>query len=149
MDKVTIKNISSARVIISLPDSRFMRRDLMPGRSVSIERDEYDELLNDPGFSGLLNDHYLTISGLTEDEIAATGADNNALDITAIAKMLDDLDITAFANFIPHAAQAEKDTIVKLAVEKRIMHPAFVKLIQKYCDVDIMNAINVQHQLQD
>ena len=148
MDKVTLKNISSARVIISLPDSRFLRRDLMPGRSVAVEREEYDELMNDPGFDGLLKDHYIRVSGLEEEDIVATSAENTALDVSEISKMLDSLDVTAFAKFIPHAAQAEKDTVVKLAVEKNIVHPAFVKLIQQYCDVDIMNAINVQHQLQ-
>ena len=61
--------------------------------------------------------------------------------------MLDALDVSTFAKMIPTAAKAEKDTIVELAIKKGITHPAFVKLIQQYCDVDIIEAINKKHQI--
>jgi len=63
--------------------------------------------------------------------------------------MLDKSDITAFAKFIPTATEAEKDSVVQLAVDKGITHSGFVALIKKYCDVDIINAINVKHQSEE
>ena len=44
------------------------------------------------------------LAGLEEEDIIATSAENNALDVSEISKMLDSLDVTAFAKFIPHAA---------------------------------------------
>lgn len=63
--------------------------------------------------------------------------------------MLETLNITAFARFIPTATTAEKETVVKLAVEKGITNNAFVTLIQKYCNIDIINAINMKHQAEE
>ena len=63
--------------------------------------------------------------------------------------MLDDLDITHFAKFIATATTAEKETVIKLAVDKGITHNGFVTLIKKYCDVDIINAINMKHQAEE
>ena len=63
--------------------------------------------------------------------------------------MFDTSDITAFAKFIPTAAQGEKDTVVKLAIEKGITNSAFTALIKKYCGVDVINAISIKHQSEE
>jgi hypothetical protein len=63
--------------------------------------------------------------------------------------MFDKNDITGFAKFIPNATESEKDSVVKIAVDKGITSPAFVALIKKYCDVDIINAINMKHQAEE
>ena len=60
--------------------------------------------------------------------------------------MLVNNDVTAFAKFIPNAAPAEKDTIVSLAVDKKITHSGFVGLIKKYCGRDVIELINMRHQ---
>lgn len=146
MDKITIKNISSATVVISAPELKF-RRELIPGRSINISKEDYDELIFDPGINGLINDHYISITG-AEDNVPE-GVSENVFEKSDLEKILDTQDVTAFAKMIPTAKQAEKDTIVQLAVEKGITHPAFVKLIKQYCDVDVINAINRKHQLED
>lgn len=146
MDKITIKNISTATVVVSVPDLK-IRRELIPGRSFNVSREDYEEMTFDPGFNGLINDHYLSVIGLDEETFVE---DNTPVyDFSAIANMLDKLDVTAFAKFIPTAAQAERDTVVKFAVEKGITHPAFVKLIKQYCDVDVIAAINRKHQVEE
>ena len=147
MDKVTIKNISSAIIIISVPDIKF-RRELTPGRVVHVDRETYDELTFDTGFNSLVEDHYIYVSGVDAEEVAAE-APADVFDYSEIDNILTKQDVTAFAKMIPTAKQAEKDTIVKLAVEKGITHPAFVKLIQQYCHVDVISAINRKHQVEE
>ena len=63
--------------------------------------------------------------------------------------MLDELDIPAFAKFIPTAKTAEREAVVRLAVDKGITNQTFVTLINKYCDVDIINAISIKHQAEE
>ena len=147
MDKVTFTNISSATIVMSVPELKF-RRELIPGRSVNVSRDDYDELMFDTGINGLINDHYISVSGLEENEEAEVQA-NPIYTRNDLAGIIDRLDITTFAKMIPTAAQAEKDTIVQLAIDRGITHPAFVKLIKQYCDVDVIDAINKKHQLEE
>lgn len=149
MSKITVKNISSGNVVLIAPNLRF-RRELLPGRKIPLTNEEYEELSFDSGFAALLNGHYVKIEGVEEDAqaIEINGADH-IYDTTMIAKMLDDGDVTSFAKFIPTAAQAEKDTAVKLAIEKGITNNGFTALIKKYCGVDVIEAINFKHQAED
>lgn len=147
MNKITIKNISTATVQLSLPDIRFTR-ELLPGRAIPVTQEVYDELTYDAGFMNLLNAHYLMVTGIdAEDQVQVDGAKVYTKD--DISKMLDTQDVTGFAKFIPTATVAEKEAVVTLAVDKGITTPAFVTLIKKYCDVDIINAINVKHQSEE
>jgi hypothetical protein len=63
--------------------------------------------------------------------------------------MLTSGNVTAFAKFIPKATAAEKESAVTLAVEHKITNAGIVALIKKYCDVDIINAINVKHEAEE
>lgn len=146
MDKVTIKNISYATVSIYVPEIKF-NRTLAPNRAILVDKDTYEELTFDSGFNTLVRNHYISITGIEDDEAVETV--KNVYDVQAIGKMFDNLDITAFANFIPKAAPAEKDTVVQLAVEKGITHPGFVELIKKYCDRDVISLINMKHQAEE
>jgi len=58
-------------------------------------------------------------------------------------------DVTKFAKFIPKATAAEKESAVTLAVEHKITNTGIVALIKKYCDVDVIEAINVKHQSEE
>lgn len=143
---ITIKNISSATVVIALPDLHF-RRELVPGREVPIKQEEYEAMVFDPGVATMIHDHFIVVNGV-EDQTLEKEA-SNVFDTNAIRTMLEKQDITAFAKFIPTAAPAEKDTVAKLAVELGITNSGFAALIKKYCDVDIINAISVKHQLEE
>ena len=144
MSKITLKNISSGLVVVVVPDIGF-RRELVPGRSVPITEDEYDALVFDPGVDALIQGHTIKIEGVEEEQQAIET--ENVYEAPEIKKMLDDRNIVAFTKFIPNATDAEKDSVVKYAVENKVTDNAFVALIKKYCDVDIINAINIQHQL--
>ena len=143
MDKITIKNISNATVSLYVPEIK-LNRDLIPGRAISVSKEEYDDLTFDPGFNSLVKTHYLSIEGIEEnDEVEVI---KDVFTKEDINKMLDSQDITAFAKFIPTAAPAEKETVVDLAVEKGITNSGFVALIKKYCGRDVIELINMRHQ---
>ena len=143
MSKVNIKNISSAKISLYMPEVH-VQRELLPGQGFNVEREVYDDLILDQGVEALINGHYITVSGLEEDEIPAET--KNAVSAAEIAKMFDDLDVSTFAKFIPNAAPAEKEAVVDLAVSKRITHPGFTTLIKKYCGRDVIELINMKHQ---
>ena len=147
MEKVTITNISNATVSLFVPEIR-LNRELVPGRSIVIEKDTYDDLVFDAGFNSLVNGHYLKVDGLEEDEKVEVEL-LPTYSKADISKMLDELNITAFAKFIPTAAPAEKETVVDLAVEKGITHSAIVQLIKKYCGRDVIELINMRHQEEE
>ena len=141
-DKITIKNISSATVVISLFPI-IQPRTLAPGRSMNLSREDYEELAVDVGFENMLNDHYVQVIGLEEP------VQENVFDTKSLENIVVKQDVTAFAKMIPTATQAEKETIVQLAIDNGVTNPAFVSLIKKYCDVDIISAINMKHLAEE
>lgn len=146
MSKITLTNVGTATVSLFFPNIKWSR-ELTPGRAVPVSQEDYEEMTFDPGFMALVNGHFIKVDGLAEDEqVEEVGTVVSATDI---ATMFDKNDITGFAKFIPNATESEKDSVVKIAVDKGITSPAFVALIKKYCDVDIINAINMKHQAEE
>ena len=146
MSKITMKNISSGTVIVAVPDISF-RRELLPNRIVPVTQDEYNSLVFDPGVDALIQGHYIKFDGVEEDEAPVTASP--IYEASNIKKMLEDEDIAAFTRFLPKATEAEKESVIKLATELKVTNNAFIALIKKYCGVDIMSAINIQHQLSE
>lgn len=144
---ITVKNISSALVVLTVPELRF-RRELRPGREVPLSQEEYDTMMFDPGINNMVQDHFIIFNGVESDKSMNLETEP-VLDVAAIKKMLEKQDITSFAKFIPTAAPAEKDTVIRLAVDMGITNSGFVALIKKYCDVDIISAINTKHQVEE
>ena len=144
MNKVSIKNVSSAKVSLYMPEIH-IQRELLPGQVFNLDREVYDDLILDQGVEALFAGHYLTVlSGLEPDEVPVNN--DNVVSATDIGKMLDDLDVAAFAKFIPNAAPAEREAVVDLAVAKKVTHPGFTQLIKKYCGRDVIELINMRHQ---
>lgn len=146
MSKITIKNISTGTVIITVPDIGF-RRELLPNMSRPITQEEYEGLIFDPGVDALIQGHYIVFNGVEDGEAPITTSP--IYEATNIKKMLEDGDIVAFTRFIQNATDAEKESVVKLAADLKITNNAFVALIKKYCGVDIISVINIQHQLNE
>lgn len=148
MDKrISIKNVSSATIDLILPFINF-RRKLDSGRTIYVSENELYELNNDAGFAAMVREHYITIDGLDENEMPEI-VNGTVYSAQEIGAMLDKLDITAFAKFIPNAAPAEKETVVKLAIDKGITNQAITALIKKYCDIDVIHAIDMKHQAEE
>jgi hypothetical protein len=147
MEKITIKNICNAIVSIYVPEANFSR-DIPSGREIPIPKETYEALTFDQGFMNLVNMHYIQILGVPAEE-AILPPEEVVTSKDEINEMLDKLDIVAFAKFIPNAAPAEKDTIVSLAVDKKITHSGFVGLIKKYCGRDVIDLIHMKHQEEE
>lgn len=145
MEKIMLKNISTATVYVV--SDRF-RRELVPGRAVPISRAVYDDLMFDPGFINLVEGHYVKITGVEEDKAVIENEDN-VFDFEMIAKMFDEKDYVGFAKFIPTATAAEKDSVIEIAVKKGITDNGFTALIKKYCNVDVIAAINHKHLAEE
>lgn len=143
---ITLRNASTSIVSLFVPSIK-MNRELTPGRKIPVTQEEYEELTFDPGFMALVRGHYVVIEGLkAEQAVEEVGP---VYDQNAIEQMLIKNDITAFAKFIPTASVAEKESAVNLAIEHKITNNAIVALIKKYCEVDIINAINVAHEAEE
>lgn len=146
MSRITVKNVSTSMVSLFAPAIK-LNRELTPGREIPLTQEEYEELTFDPGFMALVNGHYIVVKGVAEEEQVSVVS--NVYDKDMIEKMLITNNITAFAKFIPNATIAEKESAVTLAVEHKITNAGIVALIKKYCDVDIINAINAKHDAEE
>lgn len=144
---INVKNTSSATIVLTIPDLRF-RRELVPGRSIPLTQEEYDTMMFDPGIAVMIQDHSIVFSGVEDDKQVAVDS-SKVYEPATIKKILEELDITKFAKFIPTATASEKETVVKLAVDMGITNSGFTALIKKYCDVDVINAINMKHQAEE
>lgn len=143
---ITIKNISTSLVSLYFPAIRF-NRELMPGREIPVTDEEYEEMTFDTGFMSLVSGHYIKVNGLEEEQQVEVV--ENVFEASEIEKMLVKGDVTAFAKFIPHATDAEKESAVTLAVEHKITNAGIVALIKKYCDVDVIQAIAAKHDAEE
>lgn len=143
---ITIRNASTSTISLFVPAIK-MNRELTPGRRIPVSKEEYEELTFDPGFMALVRGHYIAVEGVEEEN--AVENVGTVIDQNAIEQMLIKNDVTAFAKFIPTATAAEKDSVVTLAVEHKITHAGIVALIKKYCDVDVINAINAKHDAEE
>ena len=144
---VSIKNTSNSNVVISVPDLDF-RRELVPSRTVSIEKEKFEELSFDPGLQSLIRGGFLTVSGLDEEESsmveAPLGETTTREDVKKIYKAKD---YAKFVKLVKNASPAAKEIITQVAVEEKLTDTGFVQLIKQYCDnFDVIGAINFQHQ---
>ena len=145
-NKITVKNVSSGKIVLLADGGRF-RRELMPGRICPITRTDYENLMYEPGVNVLVNNHAIQFFGVSDEEaVNDTSAQTTVYSADQIKKMLVDKDIATFINFIPTARAAEKDAVVEYATELNITDPAFVGAINKYCNIDLIQAISIRHQ---
>ena len=142
---IRLKNVSTSRISLYAPSVK-LNRTLDPGRIIPVSQEEYEELTFDPGFMALVKGHYIKIEGVEEERQVEIV--NNVVEASAIEKMLLENNITAFAKFIPNATIAEKESAVNLAVAHKITNAGIVALIKKYCDVDVIKAINMKHEAE-
>ena len=140
---IQIKNISSSTMTIICPDFKF-RRKLPIGREIPVAKEIYDELCYDTGFQSMVKFGMLKVNGAEIEDAEVIETDYTVLSADEIREIFEKKDITKFAKMIPNAAPATKESIVKLAVEMRMIDAGFVALINKYCNVNIMDAITAQ-----
>lgn len=148
MAKITLKNISSATVVIGSTNGEIRSRSLAPGRIITLTPSEYEDLMYEPGVQNMIRGGYIRIDGVQEER-AVIETPTNVKDKDEIIKMIDDRDVTAFAKYIKIAPSAAKETIVQYVVDNNITDNAFTALIKTYCGVDVIQAISVKHQAEE
>ena len=143
---VKIKNISSALVTIALRDIK-LHREIRAGMTMPFKDEEYEYLTFDPGFNALIEGHYIKVIGApTIDGEATVEEQKNVFEASEIKDMLEKRDVTKFAKFIKTASQAERDTVLKYAVELGITDSGFAALIKSNMGIDIVEAISNYRQ---
>lgn len=145
---IKIKNISSYTLYVIAPDFKFHRK-LMPNREVGVSQEIYDELTFDNGFEKLVRNGSLKVTGVDETVSEVINVPFETLSPAEIKKIYEDKDYAKFTKVIQKASPATKESMVSVAVEMRISDNAFVSLIKKYCDVNIIEAISVQVQAEE
>ena len=148
MAKITLKNISSATVVIGSTNGEIRSRSLAPGRIITLTPSEYEDLMYEPGVQNMIRGGYIRIDGVQEER-AVIETPTNVKDKDEIIKMIDDRDVTAFAKYIKIAPSAAKETIVQYVVDNNSTDNAFTALIKTYCGVDVIQAISVKHQAEE
>lgn len=137
---IKVKNISASTATLICTDLRF-RRTLTPGREIPMSREIYDELSFDPGFETMIRNGILKVSVQNEENIEVIKADKTAISVEEIKEIFDTKDYSKFAQVIKDASPATKESVIAIAVEKRIVDNGFAGLINKYCNVDVLSAI--------
>ena len=145
---IKVKNISNYTIYVIAADYNFHRK-LNPGREISVAQEIYDELTFDLGFEKLVRGGALKVTGVNEEVSEVIEVPFETYTPADIKKMFEDKDYVNFTKMIPNASPATKETIVAVAVDMRISDRAFVELIKKYCDVNIIEAISVQVQAEE
>ena len=121
MGKITLKNISSATVVVGTSDGTMRSRSLAPNRVITLTPTEYEDLMYEPGVQNMIRGGYIKIDGVAEDR-AVIETPTNVMSRDEIIKMLNNRDIT---------------------------DNAFTALIKKYCGIDVIQAISVKHQAEE
>lgn len=67
MSNIKLKNVSTAKIVLSIPSIRFSRT-LTPGRVIPLTEEEYQEFTFDSGCMNLLNGHYVKLFGIEKDQ---------------------------------------------------------------------------------
>lgn len=142
---IKVKNVGSSTVVLICSDLRF-RRKLMPGREVPLTKEVYDELSFDTGFQTLVQVGSLRITGAEEEGSETIISNQTVLSREEIKEIFEKKDYSKFAIKIKDASPATKESVAAVAVEMRIVDNGFVSLINKYCNMDLLNAIANQSE---
>ncbi len=144
--KVYVKNVSSFAIELNLRQVRYVR-DLEPGQKVGLAEDVFEEFSCDPGCKSLLRDGFLKV--ITEDEEVqqqiAEIAPSKTTEEVNVRDLLMNQSAQKLGIALKEASPALKEQIVEMAMSLSIADPARVNLIKHYCNVDILQALALQH----
>ena len=148
MGKVSIKNISSANTVLTC-DSLRLRRELFPGRSITLDSESFEELSIEPGIQIMIEQGFIRVTPEDEETKASLNgviSESNRIiySYDEAKEIISKKDYTKFAQALPKASSATKDNFVKAAIELNAVDNAFVDLIKKYCGVDVLKAITLR-----
>lgn len=149
--KVQIKNLSSGRVYYSIPNLNVKRR-ILPQMTIELPFAEVQQGLYEYGIRVMFTDGILAVVG-DQDAIdlglkAGQGVVENVVvtDEEIIKKLRGPS--TQLAEFLRQASVTVKENAGRLAVEKRIVEPNRVKIIEEFTGVNVLAALKRQSDLE-
>lgn len=145
---IKIKNISNYTVYVVSPDTNTHRK-LLPGREIGISQEIYDELSFDIGFEKLVKHGSIRVTGVDKNVSEVIETPFTSLTPVEIRKLFSEKDYSGFTKAIQSASPATKEAMAAIAIEDRITDNAFIALIKKYCDVDVVAAITTQIKAEE
>lgn len=149
--KVQIKNLSSGRVYYSIPNLNVKRR-ILPQMTIELPFAEVQQGLYEYGIRVMFTDGILAVVG-DQDAIdlglkAGQGiVENVAVTDEEIIKKLRGPS-AQLAEFLRQASVTVKENTGRLAVEKRIVEPNRVKIIEEFTGVNVLAALKRQSDLE-
>lgn len=146
---ITLKNISTATVVIAAQEIGF-HREFIPGRTIKLEKKEYEDLSFDPGFQALISGGFLKLSGLEADKMPEDAKSGVVAEVDQIKRIFEEKDYAALSKLLKKAPAATKDAVTETAVAMGITDEGFAELLKKYCNgFDVVGAINFKHQASE
>lgn len=143
---IKIKNPSSANVTVVLEDIHY-RRQLHPMAEALITKEVYEAMKYDAGCVNMIREGYLTFilpPEMMEEDKPEPELLKEVQIPTSIKKLLKEGTITDLAKLLKTATDAEKETIVSVAISESVADPARCKLIKDNCGVDVIKAMSLQ-----
>lgn len=145
MSKVKIKNTSGYRISIILDNVRY-RRDLNPGQETVIPEDVFEEFNFDNGCRNYMRNGFLKV--ITEDVEIKEQLPEIPEDVDMDADdVVTNKSIAEFTAILKNASPAMKEKIVAAAIKNSTMDAPKVALIKNYCNVDVLQALNLQRSM--
>lgn len=149
--KVQIKNLSSGRVYYSIPNLNVKRR-ILPQMTIELPFAEVQQGLYEYGIRVMFTDGILAVVG-DQDAIdlglkAGQGVVENVVvtDEEIIKKLRGPN--AQLTEFLRQASVTVKENAGRLAVEKRIVEPNRVKIIEEFTGVNVLAALKRQSDLE-
>lgn len=145
MSKVKIKNTSGYRISIILDNVRY-RRDLNPGQETVIPEDVFEEFNFDNGCRNYMRNGFLKV--IAEDVEIKEQLPEIPEDVDMDADdVVTNKSIAEFTAILKNASPAMKEKIVAAAIKNSTMDAPKVALIKNYCNVDVLQALNLQRSM--
>ena len=145
MSKVQIKNTSGYRISIILDNVRY-RRDLNPGQETVIPEDVFEEFNFDNGCRNYMRNGFLKV--ITDDVEIKEQLPEIPEDVDMDADdVVTNKSIAEFTAILKNASPAMKEKIVAAAIKNSTMDAPKVALIKNYCNVDVLQALNLQRSM--
>lgn len=150
---VSVKNISNARVTLSVPELK-LRRTIDPKKTVKIDREALQEAMMEPGVIQLFKQQFLLILDEEDREDVFAGelpsqlAPEETYDDVEILKVLESGTELELKKLLDASSKQRKGMIANLAVDAKDITFGKAKMIQDASGVDVVESRKIAAQMK-
>ena len=139
-DYAVVQNRSAGRVVYSIPD-RNIRKDLAPGQSIKVPKEEVEALAYTNGGMELIRNYLLVKDEQTLDELNVKREPEYYMDINQVAELLTKGSLDEFLDALDFAPAGVIDMIKDLSVQLPLNDVAKRQALKEKTGYDIDTAI--------